>query len=143
MEGGALVLALLYVPLHFLLGDGFWTIRIMGLLWTVAGVGLVMLLARRICGPLGALAVGVASLGLPVRAVLSSLRPMGNYLEAAVIGVFLIWLVGKILDASSPTGERVLPVLFGAVAAFAVWFSPMLGICSARLRPHAGDFCQG
>ncbi len=120
---GTLVLSILYLPIVALVGPGVWAIRVMGILWAVAGALLTAGLARRIFGPPGFVAGLLAALAMPPAWVGFTVMAKGNYVEAAVMTLAAAYALVLAAEADGPRGLAG-GALAGAVAAFSVWFWP-------------------
>jgi hypothetical protein len=121
---GTLVLSVLYIPLVALMGPGVWTIRVMGILWALAGALLTAGIARRVFGPPGFLAGLVAALAMPPAWVGFTVMAKGNYVEAAVLTLAAAYALLRASGSDGRISAGAWSGLAGAVAAFSVWFWP-------------------
>ena len=90
--GGTLFLSMLYVPVITVFGGGFLTLRLMAILWAVAGVLLVAGISRELFGPkAGIFGLAVAGLAAPPAWLGFGTMARGNYVEAAILSLLAIW----------------------------------------------------
>ena len=121
--GGALVQALLYVPLLTLLGPGQLAVKVMALLWATVGALAAAVVGRRLLGVWGAAAALAGLVALPPSLLVLSSISWANHFEGAVGVLVLAAVLLRVCGLEDRS--RAWTVLLGALLVGVPWYSPL------------------
>lgn len=149
-QSGSLVVSFIAIPLFYLFGESYFTLKLVALLFSSATLVVFYSLLKRFYSPRAAAWGGLLFVFPPRIFALLNLKVEGANSQALLI-TFVIWhLFFRLLnhedDRSSGVNSKVdksmLAFLIGLLSSFGVWFCPVVlivmlcvgGICFARDR---------